>query len=172
MTDKKLFSTEQVMSDRILNLSGQIEERDILSPEYAAISSELREWIKLFHDSGFRTLNHDAQQEASSDTLEAVKKSVPSGFRTLSPRAKRIIDLAYYEAKQEGVSYVGSHHILLGLLQNADGPHSEALASVDITKVREMLKEQEANQEGVAEAVIWANPILFNTGDNGEIVSE
>ena len=39
----------------------------------------------------------------------------------LSPRAKRVLDLAMREARNMGVNYVGTEHILLGLLAEGEG---------------------------------------------------
>ena len=39
----------------------------------------------------------------------------------LSPRAKRVLDLSMREARGMGVNYVGTEHILLGLVAESDG---------------------------------------------------
>ena len=39
----------------------------------------------------------------------------------LSPRAKRVLDLSMREARNMGVNYVGTEHILLGLLAEGEG---------------------------------------------------
>ncbi len=40
----------------------------------------------------------------------------------LTPRSKRVIDLAYDEAREMGNNYIGSEHLLLGLIREGEGP--------------------------------------------------
>ena len=39
----------------------------------------------------------------------------------LTPRAKRVIDLAYDEARSLNNDYIGTEHLLLGLIREAEG---------------------------------------------------
>ncbi len=50
----------------------------------------------------------------------------------LTPRAKRVIDLAYEEAKQLDNNYIGTEHLLLGLLREAEGLAGRILAMLDV----------------------------------------
>jgi len=50
----------------------------------------------------------------------------------LTPRAKRVIDLAYDEARQQHANYIGSQHILLGLIRKPEGLGSQALAKLGV----------------------------------------
>lgn len=56
----------------------------------------------------------------------------------LSPRAKRALELAFDEARQLNHNYVGSEHILLGLIREGEGLAAQALNryAVDLTKAR------------------------------------
>jgi ATP-dependent Clp protease ATP-binding subunit ClpC len=56
----------------------------------------------------------------------------------LSPRAKRVLDLSMREARSMGVNYVGTEHILLGLLAEGEGVAAQILLSMglDLPKVR------------------------------------
>ncbi len=51
----------------------------------------------------------------------------PSQDMTLTPRAKRVIDLAYDEARKLNNNYIGTEHILLGLIREGDGLAGRAL---------------------------------------------
>ncbi len=55
----------------------------------------------------------------------------------LSPRAKRVLDLAMREARNMSVNYVGTEHILLGLLGEGEGIAAQILTSAgfDLQKV-------------------------------------
>ncbi|MFP4481773.1 MAG: ATP-dependent Clp protease ATP-binding subunit [Thermovirgaceae bacterium] len=50
----------------------------------------------------------------------------------LSPRAKRVLDLAMREARNMGVNYVGTEHILLGLISEGEGIAAQVLLSMDL----------------------------------------
>jgi hypothetical protein len=61
-----------------------------------------------------------------------------------TPRTKKVLDLASKEAKSLNHTYIGTEHILLGLLREGDGVAGRILKSlgVDIEKTRhEILKE-------------------------------
>jgi ATP-dependent Clp protease ATP-binding subunit ClpC len=56
----------------------------------------------------------------------------------LTPRAKRVIDLAYDEARQLNNNYIGTEHLLLGLIREAEGLAGRVLAKlgVDLERTR------------------------------------
>ncbi len=56
-----------------------------------------------------------------------------SGETGLTPRAKKVIELAIDEARQMGHNYIGTEHLLLGLLREGEGVASSVLDSFGIT---------------------------------------
>ena len=58
--------------------------------------------------------------------------SRPSQDMTLTPRAKRVIDLAYSEARDMNNDYIGSEHIVLGLTREGDGIAGRVLAKLGV----------------------------------------
>ena len=56
----------------------------------------------------------------------------PSQDMTLTPRAKRVIDLAYDEARQLNNNYIGTEHLLLGLVREGDGLAGRVLEKLGI----------------------------------------
>ena len=56
----------------------------------------------------------------------------------LTPRAKRVIDLAYDEARQLNNNYIGTEHLLLGLIREGEGLAARVLAKlgVDLERTR------------------------------------
>jgi ATP-dependent Clp protease ATP-binding subunit ClpC len=62
-----------------------------------------------------------------------------TGDISLAPRAKKVIELAVDEARHFSSNYIGTEHLLLGLLRGKDGVASNVLDSLDITleKTRE-----------------------------------
>ena len=57
---------------------------------------------------------------------------------TLTPRAKRVIDLAYDEARNLNNNYIGTEHLLLGLVREGEGVAAKVLSNlgVELNKVR------------------------------------
>ncbi|HLF43105.1 MAG TPA: Clp protease N-terminal domain-containing protein, partial [Acidimicrobiia bacterium] len=57
----------------------------------------------------------------------------PSGHIPFTPRAKKVLELSLREALQLGHNYIGTEHILLGLLREEEGLAARVLESLDIT---------------------------------------
>jgi ATP-dependent Clp protease ATP-binding subunit ClpC len=71
-----------------------------------------------------------------------------------TPRVKKVLDLARREAKNLNHTYIGTEHILLGLLREGDGVAARILRSldVDIEQTRqEVLRELDPNFTGQEE---------------------
>lgn len=78
-------------------------------------------------------------------------ESKPSGAIPYTPRVKKVLALAGKEAKALNHSYVGTEHILLGLLREGEGVAARVLKSldVDIDRCRnEILSELDPNFSG------------------------
>jgi len=77
----------------------------------------------------------------------------------LTPRAKRVIDLAYDEARELNNNYIGTEHLLLGLIREGEGMAGRVLTKlgVDLERTR---REVMATQEGdmLATAAPGASP--------------
>ena len=60
----------------------------------------------------------------------------------LTPRAKKVIDLAYDEARQLSNNYIGTEHILLGLIREGEGLAGRVLAKlgVELEAAREVVR--------------------------------
>jgi len=81
-------------------------------------------------------------------------ESKPSGNIPYTPRVKKVLALAGKEAKALNHSYVGTEHILLGLLREGEGVAARVLKSLDIDIERcrnEILTELDPNFSGDAE---------------------
>ncbi|MBN1333967.1 MAG: ATP-dependent Clp protease ATP-binding subunit [Synergistales bacterium] len=67
----------------------------------------------------------------------------------LSPRAKRVLDLAIGEARNMKVNYVGTEHILLGLIAEGEGVAAQVLSfyGIDLEAVREELGKFISNND-------------------------
>jgi len=62
----------------------------------------------------------------------------PPGQIGFTPRAKRVLELAFDEARQLGHTYIGTEHILLGLIREGEGVAAQVLKNLgaDLDKVR------------------------------------
>ncbi|MEQ9825201.1 MAG: ATP-dependent Clp protease ATP-binding subunit [Puniceicoccaceae bacterium] len=93
---------------------------------------------------------------------DAVETQVPKGPDTkptgnipYTPRVKKVLALAGKEAKALSHSYVGTEHILLGLLREGEGVAARVLKSLDVDIERcrnEVLSELDPNFSGESEA--------------------
>ncbi|HRJ27178.1 MAG TPA: ATP-dependent Clp protease ATP-binding subunit [Fimbriimonadaceae bacterium] len=75
----------------------------------------------------------------------------PSQEMTLTPRAKRVIDLAYDEARNLNNNYIGTEHLLLGLIREGDGLAGRVLAKlgVELERARrEVMALQDNESQG------------------------
>ncbi|GAB4281570.1 MAG: ATP-dependent Clp protease ATP-binding subunit [Coriobacteriia bacterium] len=63
---------------------------------------------------------------------------VPTGHIPFTPRAKKVLELSLREALQLGHNYIGTEHILLGLIREGEGVAAQVLLSLgaDLEKVR------------------------------------
>jgi len=58
-----------------------------------------------------------------------------------TPRAKRVIELAFEEARQLAHNYIGTEHLLLGLVREGEGVAARVLSNlgVDTEKIRDQI---------------------------------
>ncbi len=62
----------------------------------------------------------------------------------LTPRAKRILQLAWDEARQLGHNYIGPEHLPLGIIREGDGVAIKVLKNlkIDVASIRETVLQQ------------------------------
>nr|WP_276308331.1 Clp protease N-terminal domain-containing protein [Ammonifex thiophilus] len=83
----------------------------------------------------------------SADAVrEKVERIVGRGEEpevTLTPRAKRVLELVVEEMRQLGHNYVGTEHLLLGLIREGEGVAAQVLgiSGADLDKVRTKVLE-------------------------------
>src|SRR5690625_1502790 len=70
-------------------------------------------------------------------------ESPPQGQIGFTPRAKRVLELAFDEARQLGHTYIGTEHILLGLIREGEGVAAQVLKNLgaDLDRVRRQVVE-------------------------------
>ena len=74
---------------------------------------------------------------------DEVKRAVWSMFERFTDRARRVVVLAQEEARKLNHNYIGTEHILLGLIHESEGVAAKALESLGISldAVRQQVKE-------------------------------
>jgi ATP-dependent Clp protease ATP-binding subunit ClpC len=96
--------------------------------------------------------------DAASQQLEQTLGSgggAASGHVPLAPQARKVLQLSLREALQLGHSYIGTEHILLGLIREGEGAAAQVLAGlgVDLAKTRHrVLQLLHSYQEHAASA--------------------
>src|SRR5216117_2826768 len=89
-----------------------------------------------------------------------------------TPRVKKVLALAQKEAKNLNHTYVGTEHILLGLLREGDGVAARVLKNldVDIEQTRqEILKELDPNFNAQEESAVPEAPEKAPAEKKGEV---
>ena len=105
--------------------------------------------------------------ESLGISLDAVRQQVeeiigqgqqaPSGHIPFTPRAKKVLELSLRESRQLGHNYIGTEHILLGLIREDDGVAAQVLVvqGADLDRVRrqviELLRGHQGQDEGSAD---------------------
>jgi hypothetical protein len=69
--------------------------------------------------------------------------SAHTGSPPFTPRAKKVLEMSLREALQLGHNYIGTEHILLGILREGEGVAAQVLVSfgADLSKVREQVTQ-------------------------------
>ena len=94
-------------------------------------------------DLDLETVREEVEKQVGAGPDQKQSGSIP-----YTPRVKKVLNLAQREARNLGHTYVGTEHILLGLLREGEGYAAKVLKSldVDIEQARqEILKELDPN---------------------------
>ncbi|MDQ5973395.1 MAG: ATP-dependent Clp protease ATP-binding subunit ClpC [Actinomycetota bacterium] len=98
--------------------------------------------------------------ESLGISLDAVRQQVeeiigqgqqaPSGHIPFTPRAKKVLELSLREALQLGHNYIGTEHILLGLIREGEGVAAQVLVKLgaDLNKVRQQVIQLLSGYQG------------------------
>ena len=98
--------------------------------------------------------------ESLGISLEAVREQVqeiigqgqqaPTGHIPFTPRAKKVLELSLREALQLGHNYIGTEHILLGLIREGEGVAAQVLVKLgaDLSRVRQQVIQLISGYQG------------------------
>ena len=80
----------------------------------------------------------------------------PTGHIPFTPRAKKVLELSLREALQLGHNYIGTEHILLGLIREGEGVAAQVLVKLgaDLNKVRQQVIQLLSGYQGKEPAAV------------------
>ncbi|WP_018720975.1 ATP-dependent Clp protease ATP-binding subunit [Salinispora fenicalii] len=108
--------------------------------------------------------------ESLGISLEGVRQQVeeiigqgqqaPSGHIPFTPRAKKVLELSLREALQLGHNYIGTEHILLGLIREGEGVAAQVLVKLgaDLNRVRQQVIQLLSGYQGKEPAAAGTAP--------------
>ncbi|MGL5406721.1 MAG: ATP-dependent Clp protease ATP-binding subunit [Propionibacteriaceae bacterium] len=120
--------------------------------------------------------------EALDISLEAVRAQVeeiigrgqqaPTGHIPLTPRAKKVLELSLREALQLNHSYIGTEHILLGLIREGEGVAAQVLVKLgaDLDTVRNQVVQLLSGYQGGAKEAATAGAPEAGPSQSGSAV--
>ncbi|NHZ70295.1 MAG: AAA family ATPase, partial [Proteobacteria bacterium] len=118
--------------------------------------------------------------ESMDINLESVRNQVveiigqgsqaPSGHIPFTPRAKKVLELSLREALQLGHNYIGTEHILLGLIREGEGVAAQVLVKLgaELTKVRQTVIQLLSGVQGEEGGGSGSHPGGSSGGSRGE----
>ena len=120
--------------------------------------------------------------ESLGISLEAVRAQVeeiighggtaPSGHIPFTPRAKKVLELSLREALQLGHNYIGTEHILLGLIREGEGVAAQVLVKLgaDLSRVRQQVIQLLSGYAGAKEGAPQGGGASPEAAQGGSLV--
>jgi ATP-dependent Clp protease ATP-binding subunit ClpC len=102
-------------------------------------------------------VTYDAVREKIQGEVSA-DDSAKVGAPPFTPRAKKVLEFALREALQLGHNYIGTEHLLLGIVREGSGTATEILTEFGVAltglhdKVLEMMSVQSEPESGISQA--------------------
>ncbi|MCP2635377.1 ATP-dependent Clp protease ATP-binding subunit [Microbacterium sp. HD4P20] len=110
----------------------------------------------------------DAVREQVQDIIGQGQQQ-PTGHIPFTPRAKKVLELSLREALQLGHNYIGTEHILLGLIREGEGVAAQVLVKLgaDLNKVRQQVIQLLSGYQGKEPAAVSGAANESATGAQG-----
>ena len=107
--------------------------------------------------------------DGARDEVKAIVgtgKSTPTGHIPFTPRAKKTLELALREALQLQCNYIGTEHVLLGVMREGDGVGAQILKqhAADLATVRATVLELLSTMPTEVRRIRWARRPLPTPG--------
>jgi ATP-dependent Clp protease ATP-binding subunit ClpA len=91
----------------------------------------------------------------------------PSGHIPFTPRAKKVLELSLRESQQLGHNYIGTEHILLGLIREGEGVAAQVLVKLgaDLARARGQVIQLLSGSAGGPEAAARTRLVRMSVPD-------
>jgi len=101
----------------------------------------------------------DAVREQVQEIIGQGQQS-PTGHIPFTPRAKKVLELSLREGLQLGHNYIGTEHILLGLIREGEGVAAQVLIKLgaDLNRVRQQVIQLLSGYQGKEAATAGVGP--------------
>jgi ATP-dependent Clp protease ATP-binding subunit ClpC len=88
-------------------------------------------------------------------------QAAPTGHIPFTPRAKKVLELSFREALQLGHDYIGTEHILLGLIREGEGVAAQVLQQLGahLNRVRQTVIQLLSGYTGLGEGVLTGSEV-------------
>jgi ATP-dependent Clp protease ATP-binding subunit ClpA len=98
-----------------------------------------------------------------SQVEEAIGRGqrAPSGHLSFTPRAKKVLELSLRESQKLGHDYLGTEHLLLGLVREGEGVAAQVLVKLgaDLSRVRQQVVQLLSGSAGGPEEALGTRPV-------------
>jgi len=97
----------------------------------------------------------DAVREQVQDIIGQGQQQ-PTGHIPFTPRAKKVLELSLREALQLGHNYIGTEHILLGMIREGEGVAAQVLVKLgaDLNRVRQQVIQLLSGYQGKEQVAV------------------
>ena len=101
-------------------------------------------------------------------------QQAPSGHIPFTPRAKKVLELSLREALQLGHNYIGTEHILLGLIREGEGVAATVLVKLgaDLTRVRQTVIQLLSGYQGGKESATVGGTEASNDVKGSQVLDQ
>ena len=106
------------------------------------------------------------------EEIIGVGRVASSGQIPFSPRSKKVLELSLRESLQLGHNYIGTEHILLGLLREGEGVAAQVLQRLgaDLNRVRQQVIEMLSGRHGGEGFDVLAAAVEREFGTYDEVI--
>ncbi|WP_347754587.1 ATP-dependent Clp protease ATP-binding subunit [Agrococcus sp. ProA11] len=97
-----------------------------------------------------------------------------SGHIPFTPRAKKVLELSLREALQLGHNYIGTEHVLLGLIREGEGVAAQVLVKLgaDLNRVRQTVNQLLAGYQGKESTTVGGDQAAQSDAKGSQILDQ
>ncbi len=154
------------------------EEAKLLNHNYIGTEHIL---LGLIHEGEGVAAKALEQLDISLDAVRAQVTEIigtgqqpPSGHIPFTPRAKKMLELSLRESLQLGHNYIGTEHILLGLIREGEGVAAQVLVKLgaDLNRVRQAVIQLLSGYQAGKESATIGAPETGNEPKGSQVLDQ